>query len=206
MRPAARLGRWGDATPESDEDARELLLQAAARAFAAGGPARTSIDDVAAEASVHRTTVYKYFPNRDALLGSVLLWENEQLLAEAERFLVQPGALADRIIPAYAHFVSGVPNSGLLRRLITRESPDLFLRAASASQELAGRTFEAVAPVVHEAAKKGELRKDLEPGEVATWLVRMMFTLLAESLLDERRDTVDELRRFILPGVTKGRR
>src|SRR5690242_19413063 len=79
----ARVGRWGAETPGGEDEARELLLQAAARAFATRKPCRTTIEDVAAEASVHHTTVYKYFPNRDALLGSVLAWENEQVLAEA---------------------------------------------------------------------------------------------------------------------------
>jgi AcrR family transcriptional regulator len=202
MRPVARLGRWGDATPESDDEARDLLLRAAARAYAARGPSRTTIDDVAAEASVHRTTVYKYFPNRDALLGSVLLWENEQVLAEARRYLRKPGSLADRMVPGYAHFVRGVRDSSLLRHLITRESADLFVRATSAADETVRLTAKVLAPMVAEAAKNGELREDLDPTEVVSWLVRSMLMLLVESLWDEQRDPVDEFRRFILPGVS----
>jgi TetR/AcrR family transcriptional repressor of mexCD-oprJ operon len=52
------------------ERVRAAILEAAARVLATGGE-QTSMADVAAAAGVARATVYRYFPNRQALLDGL---------------------------------------------------------------------------------------------------------------------------------------
>jgi AcrR family transcriptional regulator len=61
---------------------RQALLAAAARAFARGGFAATSLDDVAAEAGVSRVLIYRHFDSKEQLYRAILD-QTRVLLAEA---------------------------------------------------------------------------------------------------------------------------
>ena len=55
----------------SDEDeVREKLLAAADACYAAMGPVRTRMSDIARRAGVHRSTVFYYFAKKDTLLAA----------------------------------------------------------------------------------------------------------------------------------------
>ena len=53
----ARSGTWGDRPPIDDDEARSRLLDAAEACYERHGVSRTTVDEIAQEASVHRTTV-----------------------------------------------------------------------------------------------------------------------------------------------------
>jgi AcrR family transcriptional regulator len=61
------------------------ILAAAARAFAVGGFAATSMDDIAAEAGITKLIVYRHFDTKQALYERVLD-DTRERLAEALRF------------------------------------------------------------------------------------------------------------------------
>jgi AcrR family transcriptional regulator len=62
-----RTHGWGGATPASDQEALDRILDAADEAIAARG-ANIRITEVARELGVSRQTVYNYFPNTIALV------------------------------------------------------------------------------------------------------------------------------------------
>jgi AcrR family transcriptional regulator len=65
----------GSASPRKllkREDRIASIIQAAARAFAVGGFAATSMDDIAAEAGVTRLIVYRHFAGKQELYERVL--------------------------------------------------------------------------------------------------------------------------------------
>ena len=95
---------------------------------------RATVDDIAQVASVHRTTVYKYFPNRSAIISGVLLFEAEDLIAEAAAFYERPAPFVEQFANAYSHVVHGVRESLLLRRLFDPDSVDAVVHATGASR------------------------------------------------------------------------
>ena len=58
---------------------RRTLIAAAARAFARGGFAATSLEDVAAEAGISRVLIYRHFASKTDLYKAVLADVSEQL-------------------------------------------------------------------------------------------------------------------------------
>jgi AcrR family transcriptional regulator len=93
------------------DERQAQILAAAATAFARGGFAATSMDDVAAEAGITRLIVYRHFDSKEDLYRAVLTKVTDQL---AERWQ-QGMAAADRHGMVFRMMVS-----------VAREQPDGF--------------------------------------------------------------------------------
>ncbi len=202
MTPAPRLGRWGPASPSDDEECRQLILKAAVKCFDAAGPMRATVDDIAQVASVHRTTVYKYFPNRSAIISAVLLFEAQDLIAEAATFYERPAPFVEQFANAYSHVVHGVRESLLLRRLFDPDAVDTVVHATGASEEFRNLVSGSLRPLVALAAERGELRVGLDVDEAIEWLGSIALLLLGESFRDDGFDATEAMRRYILPGIS----
>ena len=72
--------RWGAAAPNDPDIARDRLLDAAEACFERSGISKTTVEDVAKQASVSRATVYRYFAGRDAVVSGVILRATERYL------------------------------------------------------------------------------------------------------------------------------
>ncbi len=201
MTPAPRRGRWGLASPSDDEECRHLILQAAVKCFDAAGPMRATVDDIAQAASVHRTTVYKYFPNRPAIISAVLLFEARDLIAEAATFYERPAPFGEQFADAFSHVVQGVRDSRLLRRLFDPDAVDAVVHATGASEEFRDLVAGSLRPLVARAVERGELRAGLGVDEVIEWLGSIALLLLGESFRDDGFDAKEAMRRYILPGI-----
>lgn len=74
------------------EGTRQRIVEAAVRLHSTLGPAATSIAAIAAEAGVTRLTVYRHFPDDEALFGACTAhWLSQQVPPDAEAWL----AIAD---------------------------------------------------------------------------------------------------------------
>ena len=65
--------RWGTSKNADSLEARNRILDAASRCFDRVGVHKTTLADVAREAKVTRTTLYRHFENRDAIVVGVML-------------------------------------------------------------------------------------------------------------------------------------
>lgn len=63
-----------------EQDRREAILEAAFDCAGRFGIARMTMSDVAAAAKLSRQTVYRYFPTKHALLGALVVREDERLV------------------------------------------------------------------------------------------------------------------------------
>ncbi|WP_221043115.1 TetR/AcrR family transcriptional regulator [Mycobacterium senriense] len=201
---AARSGTWGDRPPIDDDQARSRLLDAAETCYERHGVSRTTVDDIAKEASVHRTTVYRYFGSRDDVLAFVMLRESASVIEGAEQTLNGNRPFSNRLLDALDGAIAAVEKSRWLRVLFSAESLTMTV-AAAASTAFRDRIRQTLRPYVDAAKANGELREQLDPDAVADWLVRVAQMLLmdhlAEGQHDARLDRRATLRNFVIPAV-----
>ena len=202
LRLTDRAAPWGDRPPVDDDDARARLLDAAENCYARRGVGRTTVDDIAKEAAVHRTTVYRYFGTRDDVLAFVMLRETESVIAVAEAALTGAGTFADRLLHALDGALSIVAESRWLSILFSPESVGMAV-SASASGAFRDRIREVLRPHVEVANAGGEIRADLDPDATADWLVRVAQMLLMERVagIPAMADRRAVFRDFVIPGL-----
>lgn len=149
---------------------RNRLLEAAGEAFARDG-VDASLEKIAKSAGVGIGTLYRHFPNRDALMEAVYRHNLEQLLADADELLATKPA-AEALAEWMQRFVAYVATKkGLathLKSVVSADS-DLF----TSSQERMGDTMRRM---VEAGVAEGQLRPDVEPPDVLRALAGVCMT------------------------------
>nr|MDT0663599.1 TetR/AcrR family transcriptional regulator [Micromonospora sp. DSM 115978] len=84
-------GWWGsESALLNDDEARRRLVAATVRCVLRRGSGRIRIEEVAVEAGVSRSTVYRYFKSRDDLIQAVLLSRVDAAMEGALHALPEP--------------------------------------------------------------------------------------------------------------------
>ena len=138
------------------------VLESARRLFLERGYDGTTMEDVAAEASVSKATIYSNFAHKDALLRALLERVGDEaaaILAAATAPLEGPGPLEDRLTAVATALVEGVlrPEVVQLRRLAVAEagrSPEL---GRAYWERGPGATLRLLAAAFQRLADSGEL-------------------------------------------------
>jgi AcrR family transcriptional regulator len=177
---ARRPGSWGADLPLGEDEARERLLAAAEDCYAERGPTRTRMSDIAAKARVHRSTVYYYFPNRDAVLAACFVRALDAVLAAAEPCWRTDEPFLDRLVNACLVGNEAARSSLVIGLLIANDEAAHTYRVAEASDLWRTRLAEAIGGRLEAAAADGEVRADLAAQTLARWITRINFSLMTE--------------------------
>jgi AcrR family transcriptional regulator len=160
--------RLWNATIEAHRGAvREAVLDTTAALVSERGLRAVTMSEIAERTGIGRATLYKYFPDVDAIL---LAWHERQVAAH----LLQLSDVAD-----------GAGDAGERLRavleafaLITHERHDLDLSALLHAGAHVSRGHEQlhrfVAELIAEGAEAGQLRGDVAPHELATYCVHAL--------------------------------
>ncbi len=151
----------------SREQRGASILRAAARAFAAGGFAATSMEDIAAEAGVTKLIVYRHFDSKQQLYEAVLDHTCEHL-AEAVNVHGRQPAL-DMLRPLIAAARAEPEAFTLLFRHVARE-PQFARWAVEFSERAADVAEQSLQPGIADPI----LRR---------WLARLLFSTTIEGIL-----------------------
>lgn len=134
---AYRMGKRADDVAAT----RQEIVEAAVRLHGTLGPAATTVSAVAEEAGVTRLTVYRHFPDNDALFAACSAhWASGQRLPDVPGWLAVEGAeerLRAGLTDLYRFYADGEPMLTMVRR--DRLSLPAAIRERTAATELAMR-------------------------------------------------------------------
>ena len=168
--------RWG--REDSPDAARERLLDAAGEVFAAKGVLAVTIADVAAAAGCARGTVYRSFPDREALRQAFVEREARRVWRRVGEQLDPAAPPADRLVAGVLVAVAEVRADPVLAAWFTGDaavaSGQLSLQAG-AVRRLTGRW---VRSLLADAVADGTARPGLDPAVATDAVVRVILSLL----------------------------
>ena len=168
----------------------DAVLEGAARTLASNGPA-ASMSDVATAAGVARATVYRYFPNRQALLEELA----EMALRQCQERLTD--ARLDQV-PAQEGLTR------LVRALVDVGDAFIVLAREGARHEGFDRTLVTPLRVVLERGQAdGEFRDDLPLSWLIEALLGLVVSVQSPSPRRGREDTVAAITSLFLDGARR---
>ncbi len=166
------------------------ILDGAARTFAVEGE-HANMNDVAAASGVARATVYRYFPNRQALLDELArtaVSDADALLAAARIDEVAPEEGVTRAVRA---LVEVGDSFVLLVRERMRSDPERFERSlARPLRRLFARGQEA-----------GDIRPDIASAHLTESLIGMVVGVLTSTPALGKEDMIATITRLFLDGA-----
>lgn len=175
---------------------RHLLLEAAKSAFAADGP-DTSLEEIARQAGVGIGTLYRHFPNRDALLADVYRHALKQL-ADAAPVLAAKEPPLEALRSWMQLFVDHIATKKVI-------APALQRMAGGTSELYAGtmdQITKAMNLLISRAVASGDIRLDIEPFDILRAVI---------SVADERpgwqktaKQLIDVMLQGLKPAAGKG--
>ncbi len=184
----------------------ERILDAARTSFSRYGLRKTAMEDIAREAGLSRGTLYRYFPDKEALYRAVNERETRSFLEEVAARTAGPEPFEEKIIGVLLTAI-GFLRENPMNAAMAATDPEAFAAAISTNgRELLALAIDAVTPMVRDAMESGELRADLDPAQAAEWIVRVELSLISTPSVTFDRDDPADLRAFLLgfllPGLT----
>ncbi len=193
---------------------QEQIAQAALTLIARRGLNHVNIGELAKEVGVVPSAIYRHFQGKDDVLDSVLELISKNLLANVAAVreatsdpLERLHALLRRHVELVRH-QSGIPRV-LFSEQIFAGNPERRRRVHHIFQEY----LQAIAGMISEGQRTGEIRADLHPGTVALMFLGLVqpaviLWLMSNGSFDVARHVERAwhlFREMLRPGVTKGR-
>ncbi len=162
-RPGADVRRVRPAASERSGPRRDVLmvevLDAAAILFAAQGFAATSLQDIAKQIGLSRTSMYYYFPSKEALLVELVRGVTERTKAIFAKVADAANTThSARLTEAARRLVLWVTDPQTLFKLLDRNEHELPEDLAAAHRQTKRRVLDGMAQLVQDGITAGEFR------------------------------------------------
>ncbi|MBB1261720.1 TetR/AcrR family transcriptional regulator [Streptomyces alkaliterrae] len=156
---------WNDTIEEHRRAVRDAVLDATAALAAEHGPRAVTMSRIATESGIGRATLYKYFPDVDAVLTA---WHERQVTAHL-RLLTElrhrPGGTAADRLAAVLDAYAGIQR----RRAAHGAEPSALLHRGEHVDHAHRHLTALVRDLLTEAVAEGDVRSDVPPAELAAY-------------------------------------
>jgi AcrR family transcriptional regulator len=161
---------WNETIESHRREVREAILCAAGALVAEHGLRSVTMSQIAERAGIGRATLYKYFPDLEAVL---LAWHERQItahlahLAEVRDHTGTPAEQLKAVLEAYA-LISHQSRGHHANELAA------FLHQDPTVTRAQQHLHAMVSDLVTEGAKIADLRDDIPPGELASYCLHAL--------------------------------
>lgn len=199
--------RWGAAAPPNRDSARDRLLDAAERCLEDCGLVGTTMDDIGRTAGVSRATVYRYFPNREAVMSDVIIRAADRYLDRINPRISDHADLGSALVDFVEHTVEAARREQIIGLLF---GSDQELAGVGLAEGTSTSLFELVTEFLRPIFRRHW--SSVEPGvsvdDAAEWILRTILSLLTvRGPRDRSRDGLRAfLTRFLLPAILASER
>lgn len=190
---------------ESNEDPRERVMRATVRCVERAGLRGFSLEDVAAEAGVSRTSIYRYFPGgRAQLVEETATWEIARFWRRLAEAVADMPTLEDRLVTGLVLGRRVMGRSRILANLMDSEFRELVAAVHPSEPLIHGVIRDYLRELLELELLEGRVREDLDLELAADYLTRMILSWMSSpagvDVSDE--DAVREVvRREFLAGM-----
>ena len=158
-----------------DPEMQRRITEAAEECFRRFGIRRTRMDDVAAKVGLARPNLYRFVPNKDALIRLVILKHSAAVDAERRRQIPIQGPVGELIVRS---LVMGVMMSRQdefdmdLLHAANIDAPSRLLNLSQGDDPVLPRPAYWY-PILDHGRQRSEIREDLTNAQIVRWIGKM---------------------------------
>lgn len=183
-----------DVAAREDGTVKDRLIRAADAEIAKHGMVAVQMETVARSAGVSRATAFRQLGSVSEMLVQVALLRVRRHVSDVTTLMnAKSGAFA-KLEAALIYTAREVPNDPSISALIAQHSESVH------DPRMHRVAVEAVGPVLQEGQRNGEVRNDLDIGEVVDFLVEQSY-LAAEEIDRSEAEVQRRFRHFIIPAL-----
>ncbi|MBL7491159.1 TetR/AcrR family transcriptional regulator [Frankia sp. AgB1.9] len=173
-------GWWGSESALLDDtEARRRLVAATVRCVLRRGDRRIRVEEVATEAGVSRSTVYRYFKTRDDLILAVLLSRVDSAMSGVLSTLPRPEDAAQSISDVFLKSVRLVNGDAISEAIFSDGSRPFSESPGLTAEPIVDAVHRHLGPLLTGWLADGQLYPDLDLRETTRWLIAAGSLLLA---------------------------
>lgn len=165
-------------TKKKSQPADLRAMEAAVACFSEMGFHKTNMEDVAKRAGMARSTLYRYFKDRDELILAIVEREAANLALEIVQRISRYSNIRAYIVEGILYAYDATYQNPLLAKLFEEESTSIANRLLLATNKLQVVAVEALKQLIQPAQESGMLRKDVSLELMMDWLLRILISLL----------------------------
>jgi AcrR family transcriptional regulator len=145
----------------ADNQLSRRILERSRELFFQFGFSRLSMDEIAEDLEISKATLYRYFPDKEALLRAVIKKSREEILSTLKNISINEKLEVREKLSDFLSFLSRFI-SGLSRELIHDlrfKLPEIWMELEAFRRE---KVFPIFSEIVAEGVRKNEIRSDLD--------------------------------------------
>jgi AcrR family transcriptional regulator len=204
MTPRAPSGPGGSA-PSSlaqREETRARILAVARECFRANGVPKTTMEDIARAAGTSRPVLYRFFSGRGEVVEAAIVERIRELAGDLAGPLHDYATFADAMVEVSLATIEAARHDAELHGLFENTSGIRLHHILSGPYPpVAELVAEFWRPWFDKARRSGELRRDVDDGELVEWIRGVYLMLILRDDIDVERER-EILRRFLLPSLS----
>ena len=182
---------------------QDRILNAAATCFRERGVEGTSMGDIAAAAGLQRPNLYRYFPNKEAVVLEVLMRETRAVHAQRRARLRLTGPIGPLLVESLVSGQELARTDELIRFAMSGETAQLTADLVRSETLLFDEEKAYWEPLLAYGRQRGELRDDLSDDEIIRWFFVSQFLMFSHEDFFPSGAVRAQVERFVVPAVLK---
>jgi AcrR family transcriptional regulator len=180
---------------------QDRILSAAATCFRERGVEGTSMGDIAAAAGLQRPNLYRYFPNKEAVVLEVLMRETRAVHAARRARVRLSGPVGPLLVESLVSGQELARTDELIRFAMSGEAARLTADLVRSETLLFEEEKAYWAPLLAYGRGRGELRDDLTDDEIIRWFFVSQFLMFSHEDFFPAGAVRTQVERFVVPAV-----
>lgn len=162
-----------------------------------------SMQEVARRAGFSRAWLYRHFPDKDALVSAVLLRTDEAFWQAARHHIADASTLVDQVVAAIG-FARAQGPTELFLGLMEHEPDAVTAMVATGLRARLPEMSRFWHSYVEAAQARGEVRRDVDVGQAAEWIFRIVLSVVTIPGETFDADDPPELHEFFATFLVRG--
>jgi AcrR family transcriptional regulator len=186
-------------------DVAAAIREAAKACYQRVGIEKTGMEDIAREAGIARSTLYRYYPRHDELLLAVVTDYMRVMNQQLEKKLARYKTPADKIVEGLILAIRAIPEHPLLSRVFAQDEGGMLRRSLWNSQAMVELGVSLMGTVLQEAREQGQLQQTVASEVLVEWVYRILLSFISLPSNWAKTDKAlrTTLRALLIPVVLK---